>query len=358
MYYKADVDMMEGHRVNIAAVLSARDMPLSATTKDCVNPPGKAEWPQIRADLIGDISVAWLRTCFRGKLLYALRDAQSCGAFEGVAAERRKRLIAAARDYDLVELEEGSDLTDELLKAIPPAKRMISWRGSTSSAAELLSIFEQIAIPARFYSIITNAKFPCDGLQPLLLLKMLGRKDLCAFAEGPFGLWSRLLSPYLGSPFVFGHLSDRDRLTTDYGFPDLRSIRKLFGMVGSKSFQSPSPRLHNAAYQALGYPALFLPFYVECFQEFWRDLVEPHSFDALGLSLQGFVMVSPHKEAALAAAAEASLIARKAGATNVMVHRKGIWEAHTADPDSISNCLLYTSPSPRDTERSRMPSSA
>ena len=26
--------------------------------------------------------------------------------------------------------------------------------------------------------------------------------------------------------------------------------------------------------------------------------------------------------------------------------------------DGISNCLLYTSPSPRDTERSRMPSSA
>ena len=31
---------------------------------------------------------------------------------------------------------------------------------------------------------------------------------------------------------------------------------------------------------------------------------------------------------------------------------------HSDTPDSITGCLLYTSPSPRDVEESRMPSSA
>ena len=31
---------------------------------------------------------------------------------------------------------------------------------------------------------------------------------------------------------------------------------------------------------------------------------------------------------------------------------------HYLEPGDVSDCLLYTSPSPRDTERSRMPSSA
>ena len=39
------------------------------------------------------------------------------------------------------------------------------------------------------------------------------------------------------------------------------------------------------------------------------------------------------------------------------LHRRGIIFAHR-DLDNVLDCLLYTSPSPRDVEESRMPSSA
>jgi 3-dehydroquinate dehydratase/shikimate dehydrogenase len=202
-----------------------------------------------------------------------------------------------------------------------------------------------MAIPAHAYCINAQAGSTADGLQPLLLMHELRRKDLTAVCDGPHGLWSRLLAPHLGGPFLFGAMEENSdhsgelsvhRLVADYGFPDLRPVRKIFGMVGNRIFKSPSPKLHNCAYRALDYPALFLPFHVENFQEFWRSFVQSSAFAFLGLSLEGFVMVSPHKEAALAMAGSSSAIARKAGATNVMVRRNGFWEAHTTDPESIS----------------------
>jgi len=301
---------------------------------------------QVRSDVVGDISPQWLRNYFSGKLLYSLQSTQAGGAFHGTAEERNKRLIAASRYYDLVELEAGFDLRPSLLEAIPAEKRLIVWRGAAQSASHLRALFEQIMVPAHSYCMITRSTKTSDGLQPLLLLNELHRTDLTAFCEGPHGLWSRLLAPYLGASFLFGQVNDDARLAgefsvhqliVDYGFPALRPVRKLLGMVGNKIFQSPSPRLHNAAYQALDYPALFLPFHVDSFQEFWRDLVESPAFHGLGIPMEGFVMVSPHKEAALAVAGKASEMARKAGSTNVMVCRNGCWEAHTTDPESISD---------------------
>ena len=46
------------------------------------------------------------------------------------------------------------------------------------------------------------------------------------------------------------------------------------------------------------------------------------------------------------------------GAVKVMVNGKNEVKAVTIQPDAVSPCLLYTSPSPRDQRGSRMPSSA
>ena len=43
---------------------------------------------------------------------------------------------------------------------------------------------------------------------------------------------------------------------------------------------------------------------------------------------------------------------------NLHLQITGIWEPSTLKKDLMENCLLYTSPSPRDRTRSRMPSSA
>ena len=323
------------------------------TAVDIVEIPRAATWLQIRADLIGDVPADWLRENFSGKLLYSLRSRQAGGKFERLDGERFSRLISAARDYDLVELEADSDLGPELLAAIPAAKRMISCRALVGDVAQFHSRFQQIAaIPARYYCVRTIASRTSDGLQPLLFLQTLRRQDVVAFCDGPSGLWSRLLSPYFGAPLLFGQLDHQARalgefhvqqLISDYGFPALRPVRKLYGMVGNRLFQSPSPRLHNAAYRELDHPALFLPFHAERFEDFWQEIVQAAAFHSLGMPVCGLVIVSPHKEAALAVADASSSMVRKAAASNIFVHRNDAWEAETTDPESIA-AVQYESP--------------
>ena len=47
-----------------------------------------------------------------------------------------------------------------------------------------------------------------------------------------------------------------------------------------------------------------------------------------------------------------------AGDLSLQLREKGLSKEIKSDNTPVSNCLLYTSPSPRDRTRSRMPSSA
>jgi 3-dehydroquinate dehydratase/shikimate dehydrogenase len=312
-------------------------------------------WLQWRADVAGDVSTAWLRNHFPGRLLYTLKSARHGGAFEGTIHERHAHLLAAVQHYDLLELEAETDLTPELLSAIPPRKRMISWNGGNSpacSSVQLHNKFDELsAVPAHAYCLTFAAERISDGLQPLLFLKELKRGDVTAFCTGPCGLWSRLLSPHFGAQFLFGrHGSDEadlqtssagepsiHRLIADYGFPELHPVRELYGMVGNRIFQSPSPRLHNAGYRATNYSALFVPFHAECFDDFWKETVLSPAFAELGLPIQGLTIVSPHKESALAAAEMYSPMVSHAQASNIFLCRHSVWEAHTTDPQSVAS---------------------
>lgn len=316
------------------------------TPADLAGVPQPTAWLQLRADLTGDMPAGWLRHHFPGGLLYSLRSRRGGGKFDGCVSERHRRLISAAGEYDLVELETDSDLAPELLDTIPASKRMISGQCVRSDVASFRSAWQQIsAVPARYYCLTATATRTSDGLQPLLFLQDLKRSDAVAVCEGPAGLWSRLLSPYFGSPLLFGQMDHESRasgelhvqqLISDYGFPALYPLRELYGMVGNRLFQSPSPRLHNTAYRELGYPAFFLPFHVEHFEDFWREMVKTAALHLLGIPVRGLVIVSPHKEAAVAVADAHSFMVRTAAASNIFVRRNDTWEAETTDPESIA----------------------
>jgi len=62
---------------------------------------------EVRADLAGDLDADWLRDRFAGELTYGLRPRAEGGACEDSPGERRRRLLAAARRFDLVEVGEG-----------------------------------------------------------------------------------------------------------------------------------------------------------------------------------------------------------------------------------------------------------
>lgn len=314
--------------------------------------PADVDCLEVRADLTGDLDAAALRRERPGcRLLYTLRSAAEKGAFGGGAAERRQRLRAAAESYDLVDLEGDRDVTADLLAAVPVEKRIVSWHG----APEPLVDFEHRAAhlmrtPAALYKIVVFAQQPAEALLPLELLGNAKRNDLVAFAAGAAGTWTRLVAPYLGAPWIYGSAGEEPaapgqlpvaRLIADYALPELRPVEALFGVVGMPALHSLSPRLHNAAYRALGLPLLFLPFEAPTLGDFWLDVVEDATLPDCGMPLRGLAVTTPFKASAVAVAGALSPLAERLSVANSLVFRDGVWEGDSTDGEGVLNALQW-----------------
>jgi 3-dehydroquinate dehydratase/shikimate dehydrogenase len=302
------------------------------------------DWLEVRGDLVGDLDPEPLRRRFSGKLLYTLRSRAEGGGWEGSAERRKRRIMEAAARYDLVDLEAMRDLSPPVLKAVPAEKRLLSWHGAANLAG-LKATFERMAATEAFlYKLIPTAAQSGEELATLMLLDSLERPDVVSFAAGPIGAWTRLVAPRLGAPVIYGALGEVpgapgqitiQRLIDDYGLPGLRPVEAVFGVVGNPVLHSLSPRLHNTAYRALGVPALYVPFHVESFGDFWLEVVESEILDQLGMPLRGLSVTAPFKEAALAVAGAESPRAGLIGAANTLVCNQGVWEAEATDPDGV-----------------------
>ncbi len=312
---------------------------------------------EVRADLVGEVDPDWLREHFRGELLYTLRSRAEGGGSEASPQRRRQRLAQAASRYDLVDLEGKRDAHPELLDQVPPRQRILSWHGPPAGLSQLHSVLEVLtAHEARYYKVVPEARQAHDELFPLALLHSLRRDDLIAFATGPIGSWTRLIAPRLGAAVVFasaGHEAAAPGqlsvgvLREDYGLPDLAPVGQLFGVVGCPVAHSVSPRLHNGLYRLLGLEALYLPFHVEAFGDYWLEVVESGSLPELGFELKGLSVTAPHKEVALAVAGASSPLAERIGSANTLVCNQGVWEAETTDPEGVLGPLRSRGWSPR-----------
>ena len=319
-----------------AAIVATLTSPPSPSGGEIAALPASVRWLEVRAGRGGELDPDWLRERFPGELLYSLR---------GGGVERRGRLLAAAERWDLIDLEAG-DLDAEMLARVPAERRVLSWHGPAAGLEELRGRWRELSgVPARLVRLMPAAAEATDGLAPLRLLREAGRRDLTAFASGPAGWWSGLLAPRLGAPFVFAAVGEEEgsapsvaRLEADYGLPSLPPVEELYGIVGPAAARSLSPRLHNAAYRTMGMPALYVPFPAGRFGAFWDELGNG-ALAELGWPLRGLTVTAPHKESALAAAAEATAVARQAGAANTLLRRGGAWRADTADADGVTSAL-------------------
>jgi 3-dehydroquinate dehydratase/shikimate dehydrogenase len=326
-------------------LVAALTTPPSADGRELATLPEAVQWLEVRADLVGDVSPDWLRSHFHGRLLYTLRSRAEGGAGTDSRQERRARLLAAAARYDLIDLEGERDLQPDLLRAIPAQQRVLSWHGPATDACVLKERCIQLStVAARLYRLIPRAEQPGDTLAPLACLQALGRADTVAYASGPTGFWTRLVAPHLGAPIVFATAAEAAgnadepsvaQLIEDYGFPVLTPLAGLFGIVGNPVLHSLSPRLHNAAYRARGYPALYVPFHATTFMDFWQQVVEAGLLESVGLRLKGLTVVSPHKEAAADVAGACSATVRLAGSSNALINANGVWRADTTDADGV-----------------------
>jgi 3-dehydroquinate dehydratase/shikimate dehydrogenase len=314
---------------------------------------------RVRADREDGFPANEIRRHFGGLLLYSLSSPGEEAGTRAGDSSRADRLIRAATGFDLVELEVDGEqgLSETILAAITPERRLLTWYGAATDAAGLNSIFQRMAsVPARFYRLVVTPRNVTDGLPPLTFLGALNRRDVVAYADGEMGLWSRVLAPRLGAPFVFGTFAQGlstgvspndhavgdppvERLIDDFGMPRLGPVDQLYGIVGEPVTKSLSPCLHNTAYCMLAHRGLYLPFLVDDFETFWRGLVEDLALSRLGMPLRGFTVASPHKENAIGFADRCSRDTCATVSSNLFTCRDGSWTADTTDSAGVLEVL-------------------
>jgi 3-dehydroquinate dehydratase / shikimate dehydrogenase len=273
--------------------------------------PKNVDFIEVPSSLVDDLNAEWLRPHFSGDVLY--------------------------------EIDVERDLDHDRLNRIPVEQRIVSWQGEASDVAHLQRKLEEIsAIPARFYRLVNKANSISEEFLPLSLLKSLDRTDVIAYASGALGFWSRLVALQLGAPAVCGTVSPGQpseptvaKLIDDYGLPEVRPAKEVFAIIGNPVFHSLSPRLHNASYRAMNYPALFVPLLVDSFSEFWREFVQSKQLDAFGFPINGMTVASPHKEDAFLTARNVSSMVQQTQAANILIRNNGWWNADTTDPDVV-----------------------
>lgn len=314
-----------------------------------------AQWLEVRADQIEDVTTPKL--CRKGdhKYIYSLRTPEGGGSLKGGLEYRKARLCHASYSYDLVELDFETDLDPDILNTIPPEKRLISWHGKETNYEALRRLYGRMrCTPAAYYKLVPQADALEDGIDPLYLLRSAGRDDVIIYCSGHAGSWTRILAAYLGSPFVYGHVSaDRkptergalnvDQLFEHYGFPEVRPVNILFGQAGREAMESHEPRLHNNGYRELQLPALFLPFYKTDRDLKWFEPFAKKVNDMLGFDLRGMSLSNPFKEVAIAQIGErrSSRNAWLAKGASVMVRKTGKWYADAAEAESLVEAVAH-----------------
>lgn len=90
---------------------------------------------------------------------------------------------------------------------------------------------------------------------------------------------------------------------------------RVYGVIGDPIGHSLSPRLHNTAFQARKFDAVFVPFLVKNLRDF-TGAIEP-------FGISGFGVTIPHKENILRYLDDCDPLAARIGAVNTVVVRGG-----------------------------------
>jgi len=267
---------------------------------------------------------------------------------DGTIKERINCLIQAANIFDLVELNAEFDLTERLLKKIPKKQRFLYWKGAVNSSEDLNYQYKKLQkVGAIFYELVTLPKKAADLLIPLTFQKENAINHLITYAGGLSGMWTQIISAHFGGAMVFGNLGENqlpffslNQLLEDYNFPNLYCYNEIYGIAGNPVLNSRSPKIHNGAYRLLNIPAIYLPFHLDDFDDFWKGIIKNRVTEAVGLKIVGLTCVSPYKEKGIKYVDiidNPLIAASKAG--NLLVKQDKLWLAKTTDSLGVLNGL-------------------
>ena len=154
---------------------------------------------------------------------------------------------------------------------------------------------------------------------------------------GEAGVPSRLLATRFGSRWTYagravapGQLP-AETMADDYHFFRVEPETRIFGVVSTNAMHSLSPVMHNAAFEAAGIDAVYVPLRAADFDDFLSY--------AEAMGIEGASITIPFKLDALRAASRPIALTQSVGAANTLRRRDRGWEATNTDVDGFLSPL-------------------
>lgn len=165
------------------------------------------------------------------------RPVREIGEFAGPEEVRLRMLIKAAEaGADWIDIEHDSGVEDYTQFRRYGGKVLVSWHNPLETpASEILRarLENMCKTGADAVKIVTLAQSDEDNLRVLELVAHARKEygiDLIAFCMGPIGIWSRLASLFLGSPWTYAYLPGRSAAAS--GQLSVSEMRDLLRIIG------------------------------------------------------------------------------------------------------------------------------
>ncbi len=269
--------------------------------------------------------LGWLgRKRPRAVLIATCRSRQGGGLFRGGRKLQLQVLAHAARAgcrWCDVEIEAAKHISSGGLRSmLSPARVMVSHHDFRRTPRNLAGIAQQLQrAGGEIAKVAAHCHFVSDSVRICALPR--GGHNVIAIPMGEIGLAGRILSLRAGSALAYAaveQLTAPGQLSLEamqhlYRAGQIRRQTRVYGVIGNPIGHSLSPLLHNTAFRARKYDAVFVPFLVRDLGDFVR-CIQP-------FGIAGFAITIPHKESILRHLDDCDPLAARIGAVNTVVVR-------------------------------------
>jgi len=300
--------------------------------------PHRCALVEIRADGLRAGDVAGLVRRAGRPVAVAVRSEDDGGSFDG-SVEEKAAILAAALDAGAAFVDVEWDGPLRAFALGPRASRTIlSHHGASCNASTLAALYDAMSgTKASLLKIVPRVSRPGElrAVRDLLRRAREARRELCSFALGEAGAWSRVMALSWGSWGVYaaasrgretgeGQFTTREMLDV-YRVLSISESTRFYGLTGTPLGGSPSPAIHAAGYRALGLDAVYVPLETADVDE----LATIVSADGL-LPLAGFGVTIPLKERVAARCGQRDAFSACGSVNTVRVGPTG-WEGFNTD---------------------------
>jgi 3-dehydroquinate dehydratase/shikimate dehydrogenase len=249
---------------------------------------------------------------------------------------------AIAEGVDYVDLEE--DVAAQIPR-FGRTKRIISYHNFRKTPEDLRELHTRMSkLNPDVIKIAAMSNDPHDNLRMLEMMQE-SETPTVGMCMGDIGTPSRILAGKFGAPFTYatfhhertlapGQLSFK-QMTDIYHYEKIGPETAVYGVIADPVGHSLSPHVHNAAFEAKGIDAVYVPFRVPA------DALGQFMEDAPRLGVRGLSVTIPHKEQIARHLTKVDPAVKSIAAVNTVVFDGSEVIGYNTDYNAAMDCLEH-----------------